>query len=97
MSSRVWFRPWVVMESTRAMNRVVFGHVNLYQCNITLQRLCTTEHNIVPQFATGKDISKPVQQDKPVQQEKPYSLAEISKPVPFNTHQLVCRLQCKGM
>ena len=24
------------------------------------------------------------------------SLADISKPVPFNTHQLVCRLQSKG-
>lgn len=77
------------MESTRVMNRAVFGHVNHYQCNITLQRY-TTEHNIVPQLAT-EDVGKPVQQDRP------HSLAEISKPVPFNTHQLVCRLQCKGM
>ena len=84
------------MVSTRYMNRAVFGHVNLYQCNIMLQRY-TTEHNIVPQLAIGEGVnSKPAQQEI-ASKSLPHSLAEISKPVPFNTHQLVCRLQCKGI
>ena len=87
------------MESARCMNKAVFGHVNLYnhQCNNTAIRLqrYTTEH-IVPQLAAGKDVSKPVHQET-TSRSLPHSLAEISKPVPFNTHQLVCRLQSKGI
>jgi len=42
------------------------------------------------------DIVKPHQAPPPHWGHDDTSLADITKPVPFNTHQLVCRLKAKG-
>lgn len=103
--SRVGFRlkSWI-----RVTNGPLFSHVNRttflcsQQCNRTsrLQRF-TTEHNLVPQL--GKEHNSLVQgslttTDRTLRRSNDdVSLADISKPVAFNTHQLVCRLQSRGI
>ena len=82
------------MESTALINRPVFGHVNVNICHspqckgIRLRRF-TVGDNVIPQ------LSKEQASDTVVHGTSA-SLADISKPVPFNTHQLVCRLQHRG-
>ena len=93
--SHLWVRPWIIIESRRLVNKAVFSHVNLCSCQCNLQtrlQKYSTENNLVAQLAVGN--SEPVRSATRISAQ---SLAEISKPVPFNTHQLVCRLQCKGV
>lgn len=83
-----------IVETTRLINGPVLGHVNVnlchsQQCKAFRLRRFTAGHNVVPQLEE--------QQARAVQGNgASVSLADISKPVPFNTHQLVCRLQSKG-
>ena len=101
--SRVGLRlkPWIVLGSAEIKIRPLFGHVNInlwnQQCNTTrLQRFYTTEHNVVPQFnqSTQENINN-TNRSLPVSIANT-NLVDISKPVPFNTHQLVRRLQSRG-
>ena len=90
--SHLCVRPWIIIESRGLVNRAVFSHVKSCSYQKTRLQKYTTENNVVAQLAVGN--SGPVSRASRISAQ---SLAEISKPVPFNTHQLVCRLQCKGV
>ena len=82
------------MESTGLINRPVFGHVKVnirhsQQCKGIRLRRFTTGDNVDPQLGREQTSGTTVRGTS-------VSLADISKPVPFNTHQLVCRLQHRG-
>ena len=86
------------MESTRYIDRAVFSHVHSHQCNIRTVRSqgYATQNDIVAQFASDQGVGKPTEQVE-ASKSLPHSLSDISKPVLFNTHQLVCRLRYKGI
>lgn len=94
-------KSWTIVGSTGFMNRSVFGHVNVnpcsLQCNTAIRlRRFTTENNIVPQLSKATAVQGGAYISSRSTLPSDVSLADISKPVPFNTHQLVCRLQSKG-
>lgn len=92
----------MVTDSTRLMNSGVFSHVKINPNSIQtliirLQRYTTepsTEHNIGKE--QSGEVSRAQQGSTSRSSSYNVSLADISKPVPFNTHQLVCRLQSRG-
>ena len=94
-------KSWIIAGSTGLMNRPVFGHVNVnpcsLQCNAAIRlRRFTAENNIVPQLSKATTVQDSGHISSRSTLPSNVSLADISKPVPFNTHQLVCRLQSKG-
>ena len=94
-------KPWIGMESVKLMSRSMFGHVNTNPCSLQcrivlrLQRF-TTEPNVNKDALQGGNIPLLESVKGSSHSISDTSLADISKPVPFNTHQLVCRLQSRG-
>lgn len=97
-------KPWIGMEPVKCMmTRPIFGHVTINPCSlrcraagIRIQRY-TTEHVNVSKEQSDDDNKSPLQLSmSSTKKISDVSLDVISKPVPFNTHQLVCRLQSRG-